>query len=162
MKCFVSHLPRAGLLRAVGRDLFKIKIESKILQEENFPLPSGDIQYHVTFEVSLDAEPKVAEGLVKEEDLVLTCSAAKNMNSARFCELFPYHVVFDSNMVIKQVGAKVFAISNSKIKPGVLMTDAFEITHPHIPFTWEKMLKFITAVYNMQMVYSGFHMKGKI
>ena len=149
-----------GLLKAVGRDLFNIKVSSKVLTDENFPMPHGKgSQHHVTFEVYLE---KVSShhDIIAKDSLKLTGSDYEMMEAKRFCDLFPYHVIYDSNLMIMQTGYRVQLVSKGDIVPGRKMTDCFNITHPHIDFTWDKILKFITAVYNLEMNNGGFTLKG--
>ncbi|XP_069748544.1 guanylate cyclase soluble subunit beta-2 [Narcine bancroftii] len=62
-----------------------------------------------------------------------------------FCHAFPFHVVFDEELKVKQAGVNI-----QKYVPGLQMKDIkvnkyFAITHPAVPFTISSIRKFINS-----------------
>jgi guanylate cyclase soluble subunit beta len=64
-----------------------------------------------------------------------------------FCNAFPFHIIFDKNMYIKQSGASISRvipkIKISKIK----LTEIFEITRPHINLDFQSICSQIMSVF---------------
>ncbi|XP_030008891.1 guanylate cyclase soluble subunit beta-2 [Sphaeramia orbicularis] len=62
-----------------------------------------------------------------------------------FCNAFPFHIVFDRNLKVRQTGVNL-----QKFIPGLLTEDAtmdqyFAIIHPQVTFTIESIRKFINS-----------------
>ena len=52
-------------------------------------------------------------------------------------ELFPFHVVFGRNMVVRSVGSALAAVIPDAV--GKLLTDVFCLTRPITKLTWEEV-----------------------
>ena len=74
---------------------------------------------------------------------VMTCPP---ITTDVFCALFPYHVVFDDKLVIKQVGYKLGEIC-PHVRPGDVMSDVFSVTYPRVPFTFKAILEFFNSCF---------------
>ncbi|KPP68053.1 guanylate cyclase soluble subunit beta-2-like, partial [Scleropages formosus] len=62
-----------------------------------------------------------------------------------FCNAFPFHIVFDENLKVKQTGVNI-----QKFVPGlqtmnIRLDEYFSITHPQVPFSIESIRKFINS-----------------
>uniref|UniRef100_A0A667WFL9 guanylate cyclase n=1 Tax=Myripristis murdjan TaxID=586833 RepID=A0A667WFL9_9TELE len=67
------------------------------------------------------------------------------MEEETFCDAFPFHIVFDEDLKVKQTGVKI-----QKFIPGLQTGDTrldkyFTITHPQVTFTIESIRKFINS-----------------
>ncbi|ELT99978.1 hypothetical protein CAPTEDRAFT_136948, partial [Capitella teleta] len=68
-----------------------------------------------------------------------------------FCLLFPYHVVFDRHLVIKQCGNRLQNIC-PLVRVGSLMTSVSTIVYPRLPFAFHSILEFFNSVFVLHMI----------
>ncbi|XP_066563688.1 guanylate cyclase soluble subunit beta-2 [Amia ocellicauda] len=67
------------------------------------------------------------------------------MEETTFCNVFPFHIVFDGALKVKQTGVNI-----QKFVPGLQTMDIqvdeyFSITHPQVTFTIDSIRKFINS-----------------
>ena len=69
------------------------------------------------------------------------------MDPITFCQAFPFHVIFDRDLVICQAGTSLVRVLPS-LEPGSSVFSAvFSIVRPHIPVTFESILSRENAVF---------------
>ena len=109
-------------------------------------LESGSVREHVVFIVELQN----AEDQKKELEIPNTFK--NNVLSANhFCSAFPYHIVFDEHMHIKQCGAMIPKILNTAVHPDSLITSLFSIMHPPMNFKIDNILLYMNSVFYLSM-----------
>ena len=129
-----------GILKAVGRELFDTTVDFSILSIDFVNLPSGKKLQHVIFDVTmrLDGDDKliqVPSVTVSQGDLPILektgfLGGCESFISPRlFCRLFPYHILFDDTLRIKQCGVTIQKMSHSKVEPGEIFNQ-FKKTVP--------------------------------
>ncbi|XP_038658521.1 guanylate cyclase soluble subunit beta-2-like [Scyliorhinus canicula] len=72
------------------------------------------------------------------------------MDKKAFCDAFPFHIVFDEKLKVKQAGVNI-----QKHVPGlqtmnIRVDEYFTITHPAIPFTIPSIRKFINSQFILE------------
>ena len=78
-----------------------------------------------------------------ERNQILHDENTLNVKSDTFFELFPFHLVFRRNMEIISIG---FSLSQAmKHVEGESLKDLFNLVRPFIEFTWDKVMKKISA-----------------
>ena len=106
------------MLRAAAKLLFKSRADFKVLDVTAKELGDGTFDSHVTFEVTiLDESISVAKPCssvvdVATRSVVTSPQLLPDYHSALigpqvFCNLFPFHVVFDEELTIRQCGANI-------------------------------------------------------
>ena len=68
----------------------------------------------------------------------------------QFCKLFPFHMLFDRNLVILQCGTAVQRMYGVDIEEEPRLDEIFTITHPRMVCTFENVLGFINASYVLE------------
>ena len=119
----------------------------------------GKVQDHVTFRCRVkdkesstgkDTEQKGTLAKTKQEKGFIPDETV--ISAKTFCHLFPFHIVFDDQLIIKQCGLNVqrmcvVDVSDNNTK----LTDMVNMVHPKIPFTFETILKFINANFILEL-----------
>ena len=109
----------------------------------------GQQKQHTTFRVEIiDHTPGRAENTALTDAPNQPLSAFSDLKSfltpKMFCDVFPFHVVFDRNLIIQQCGVNI-----KKFRPttqvGSKARDVFQLIKPHIPFTFQSIQRFINA-----------------
>ena len=81
-----------------------------------------------------------------EQKLELVTLSSRISNQT-FCQACPFHIMFDTDMVIYQAGVSLTRVLPS-VKVGQTRVDeVFEAIRPHIPLTFDQILEFINKVY---------------
>ncbi|XP_062417299.1 guanylate cyclase soluble subunit beta-2 [Pungitius pungitius] len=62
-----------------------------------------------------------------------------------FCNAFPFHMVFDGDLKVKQMGVKIQKFLPSLHARDATMDQNFTILHPQVTFTIESIMKFINS-----------------
>ena len=109
-------------------------------------LESGSVREHVVFIVELQN----AEDQKKE--LEIPNSIKNNVLSANhICCAFPYHIVFDEHLHVKQCGAMIPKMLNTAVHPDSLITSLFSIMHPPMNFKIDNILLYMNSVFYLSM-----------
>ena len=125
---------------------------------------------HVTFRVTLNDKVTQYKQKVKAEELEnkngttdLSLVPMKNIDfnlsypessyisPRNFCTVFPYHVIFDSNLLIKQCGVQLQKCCPYIVEQDVKLMDIFSIAQPKMPLTFEHILRFINATFILEL-----------
>lgn len=136
-----------GLVKAAAEKLFGISVNVKVLSTLSLDNPwakvlvlaqnDEDLQYII---------PQDKSALLAERQLSMVTLSSR-MSNLSFCRACPFHVMFDSKMVIYQVGISVcrvlpaIKIGKSKIH------EIFECVRPPIKLTFDNILDYINKVY---------------
>ena len=67
-----------------------------------------------------------------------------------FCNIFPYHVVFDARLVVVQCGARIDEMFGGSSFVSECLSEHFTLVHPAMPFTFANIQQFINAIYIVQ------------
>ncbi|XP_028320850.1 guanylate cyclase soluble subunit beta-2 [Gouania willdenowi] len=68
-----------------------------------------------------------------------------NIDLKTFCHVFPFHIVFDEQLVIHQAGVNLQRIVPGLQTMGVHLDQYFNIIHPEVTFTISSIRKFINS-----------------
>lgn len=73
------------------------------------------------------------------------------VDKTTFCESFPYHVIFDSRMVIRQGGNKLKAFCSDEHIENTSMSEIFDLVHPEIKLSCENIKKFQEVIFMLNL-----------
>ena len=73
------------------------------------------------------------------------------LDSYTMCKLFPYHVIFDNNLIIRQCGVKIQSMASINTEDDVRIDDIFNINKPQIEFEIDTIRHFINAAFILQV-----------
>ncbi|GCB79640.1 hypothetical protein scyTo_0016016 [Scyliorhinus torazame] len=140
-----------GIIEAVAKDFFDTEVEMEIL---NHSEESTEMMEHVVF---LVVQKKLSQQCRERPETSNTpCSFEPVyperlwMDKKAFCNAFPFHIVFDEKLKVKQAGVNI-----QKHVPGlqtmnIRVDEYFTITHPTIPFTIPSIRKFINSQFILE------------
>lgn len=74
-------------------------------------------------------------------------SMQNRISPQTFCHCFPFHLIFDRNLVVRQAGTSVCRVLPALTKPDTLITDVFETVRPHMELTVKNVLSHINTVF---------------
>ncbi len=135
-----------GLVREVAKVLHGSEIEVTIYKNK------GEDCDHVQFAVvekSRKEETGTTAGGVTSRNMA-HLSREPKISPATFCRIFPFHVMFDRNMYIKQTGTSVLRVLPQLGSPDCKITDVFVMMRPHMDFTFKSILSHLNTMFVLQ------------
>ncbi|KAH9508000.1 Guanylate cyclase soluble subunit beta-2 [Bulinus truncatus] len=170
-----------GLLSAVAREIFNQKIDILFMSSSRALEGEGCDQEHVIFHViippkdlaatrSLDEDKISGRPMSTSDDVIISRFEPVSLNKDQFATAFPYHLIFDEDLRLRQYGRSVARFSPVPLTEGILVTSAFTITYPRISFTVDNICRFINAIFILTVIPQGgagdvqnpFSMKGQM
>ncbi|XP_028400123.1 guanylate cyclase soluble subunit beta-1-like [Dendronephthya gigantea] len=135
-----------GIVKTVARKLLNTEVSVEILQtkdEENdhVQLAIREIRSGDTSEMNLDEADLTMGGQLNLEPKISPMS---------FCKAFPFHVIFDRNLMVIQAGDSVCRVLPQLSVEDVNFGDLFQCVRPQIEFTVDSVLAHINTVFVMK------------
>ncbi|ELU08873.1 hypothetical protein CAPTEDRAFT_19651 [Capitella teleta] len=165
-----------GVLRAVGRELYHQEIQMEPLEITDEAMGDHGHLSHVTFKITIkdSLESSVAPMHPKKgsiPNLSFCPHMSQDLLSERitiqpktFCNIFPFHVLFDEDLVVKQCGANVARWSHSSLNNDTILrlSDLFVLNQPKMKLTYKHILKFCNATYILEAKTSDPFLQGQM
>lgn len=82
------------------------------------------------------------------------------MSPKTFCNTFPFHIIFDKHMIIKQCGTSISRVLPQIKNKDCKITDIFNIIRPHIQLDFQSVCSQIMSVFVLATKTT--HTNGKI
>lgn len=134
------------MVRAVARDLYNQDSEITVIDKTQEVIAGGKTQEHVTFRVVLTRQDDT-----KSLSEFMPSFPTKFLISAeQFCNAFPYHIVFDSELRIQQSGMMIQRLLGTPVTDEH-MYEIFELIHPRMKMTVINIRMFINAVFMLKV-----------
>ncbi|XP_071136356.1 guanylate cyclase soluble subunit beta-2-like [Mytilus edulis] len=135
-----------GVVKVVAREIYNQVAEMEVISISKQQIEGGLDQEHVIFLVKLKDidKKKIPDNCL---NVFQSNGSQTSLNTSHFCKAFPYHIVFDENLEIKQCGDMIPKILHMCLKANTSMTTLFDITHPPMKFKLENILTFINSVF---------------
>ncbi|XP_045165881.1 guanylate cyclase soluble subunit beta-2-like isoform X5 [Mercenaria mercenaria] len=135
-----------GLVRAVARDLYNQEADISVVDKSQEVISGGKTQEHVTFRVVLTRQDDT-KSLTEFQP---SFPSEFFISAEQFCNAFPYHIIFDSNLEIKQCGMMIQRLLRTQVTEQN-MCDIFELTHPRMQMSVINIRMFINAVFMLKV-----------
>ena len=140
-----------GMLKCFSRELFGIEIMVECL---NKVFETNDLA-HVTFEITQmrDDTNDMAEKwhIARTPSISTTCPMSgvqpPTISQSLFCKAFPFHIIFDRDMRIRQLGTRLKKLINQLPGEEILISSIFSLQHPRVDFTFQNVLNHVNTVY---------------
>ncbi|XP_071545685.1 soluble guanylate cyclase 88E [Panulirus ornatus] len=140
-----------GQIKQVARHFYNTDMEIELLREE-FILDTT----HVTFQLTFDNQAfsnQINLTLIREEQ---TLPLKGNM----LFEIFPFCILLGNKMMVRYIGNSMMQIMPDLV--GKKITDWFDLTRPHVDFTFESILRRTNNIFELVTVDSVFPGKDKM
>ncbi|KAG4075572.1 hypothetical protein HA402_003397 [Bradysia odoriphaga] len=117
----------------------------ELIQEKPVEIEVSDhIQFLIT-EVSAPAAPSIQEKEPPDDVDVLT--EGPLISTATFCRIFPFHIMFNRQMNIVQVGKSVSRVIPRVSEANCPLLEVLEAVRPHLQLNFENILAHINTIY---------------
>ncbi|XP_055335407.1 soluble guanylate cyclase 88E-like [Paramacrobiotus metropolitanus] len=132
-----------GQLKAVAKKFYRKDIDIEVLSHNVI-----GSRVHVIFDIQFDNE-EFLKISAASKSFVIDRSLLR-VKSDLFFQMFPFHIVFDSEMVIKHVGSGLYAVKPDII--GYDVTHVFTLLKPMIDFTWDQLIIHVNNAFELKTI----------
>ncbi|XP_077998742.1 guanylate cyclase soluble subunit beta-2-like [Glandiceps talaboti] len=153
----------SGMVKAVARTFFDVKVDIQYLEKREPPLGRktystflikavGDNNFQKSLCKKSSPKKFVLGGDAPDIPRPLSSWSLRNffeppdrlwVDEESFCHAFPFHMVFDKELHIKQCGVMIQRVCRNLTLNDSLVSEYFEITHPTVPFTSSNIRQFV-------------------
>ncbi|XP_060571513.1 soluble guanylate cyclase gcy-33-like [Ruditapes philippinarum] len=136
-----------GQLQQVAKRFYDIHVTITVIEEELI-----DRKTHVKFRLDFDNSPYVPKYAPKLH------SGNQNFSSITgdtFLKVFPFCIVFNSQLVIRMVGDSMSALLKDNTLIGSTLREKFHIRRPLIPCIWTKILQFGRVIFEVEYLFNN-------
>ncbi|GAB6026008.1 Guanylate cyclase soluble subunit beta-1, variant 2 [Chamberlinius hualienensis] len=131
-----------GIVKVVASKLHKQEVDVERLDNNE---ESDHVQFLITEKTAAQQTKETAQ-----EELEMLAKEPK-MSPATFSLVFPFHIVFDRELVILQAGASISRILPRITRPGCKVTDLLEMIRPHMEFNFDNILSHINTIFVLRL-----------
>lgn len=139
-----------GIVKSVAREYYKVEVDMKLLKVK------GDEKCdHSIFSIREVANHSLdAVGMEQESETVHSFSEVPLIGSETFCKAFPFHVIFNSDLTILQVGSSLsWILPNLKLRKSNLC-DFFALERPRMDLKYDNIHSHINTIFILRMLAS--------
>lgn len=127
-----------GQVKEVGRVFYNQDVEMEVLH--TYSDQSAGQGCYVVYQLSFDNRAYIASRKRPKRNSVISIGSEHDNLKIQmdvFYEVFPFHIVFDKELVITSIGSSLHAIFSSLI--GEKIQSHFSILRPFVEFSWENV-----------------------
>ncbi len=127
-----------GAAKAAARALFGLDIDMRLQQ---FGSDVDHVEFSITHPVSINSPACLIEepAYFFANDPNTELEAV--LDPVTFCNAFPFHVIFDREMIICQAGVSLVRVIPDLFPGSTKFPEAFSVIRPHISLTFQNILR---------------------
>ena len=137
-----------GIVKSVAREYYSVEVDMKLLKKK------GDENCdHSIFSIREVANHSLNDTDGEQEaEIVQSFSEKSLVGSETFCKAFPFHIIFDSNLTIMQVGSTLsWILPNLKLNKSSLSM-YFALERPRMDLTYDNVHSHINTIFILRML----------
>lgn len=127
-----------GIVKAVASKLHNTEVEVEIVKTKD---ECDHVQFLIT---ERSGSSNVQHQQVAE---IETLSLEPKVSPATFCRVFPFHLMFDRELIILHTGATISRVVPMVARTVCKLTDILNPVRPHLDLTFDNILAHINTVY---------------
>ncbi|KAE8627596.1 hypothetical protein XENTR_v10007060 [Xenopus tropicalis] len=145
LSCFHLHhivgFAMKGLIKAAGKKIYQLKVEVEQVNNVN-EKPCPDIIRPGNFNCLTFKIKECDNANLMKAPLLQSSHIPSDLriSISTFCRAFPFHLMFDPNMLILQLGEGLRKLIKCEVHKTMQFHDSFEIVSPKISCTFEQVL----------------------
>ncbi|CAG7821178.1 unnamed protein product [Allacma fusca] len=135
-----------GIVKAVASKLHGVDVEVGVIQSK-----TENGADHVQFLIQEKrGSPSFEELMISTDASTMTnfgfLSPEPKISPDTFCKAFPFHVLFDRNLIVRQAGSAIARVIPETTQD-CHITSILEMVRPHMEFRFENILSHINTIY---------------
>lgn len=140
-----------GIVKSVAREYYNVEVEMKLLRRKG---ADSDHSIFSIREVGYHSK-NVADGEAEQEVATASYPDRQLISSQTFCKAFPFHIIFDSEMHILQVGSSLELVLPNFKQSEKKLTNYFALERPRMKLTFANIQAHINTIFILRMVLFG-------
>ena len=140
-----------GIVKSVAREYYNVEVEMKLLRRKG---TDSDHSIFSIREVGYHSK-NVADGEAEQEVATASYPDRQLISSQTFCKAFPFHIIFDSEMHILQVGSSLELVLPNFKQSEKKLTNYFALERPRMKLTFANIQAHINTIFILRMVLFG-------
>ena len=135
-----------GLVREVALTLHNSEVIVTIHKERSEDC--DHVQFAVV-QVNKTESATASTGEITSESMGISSNHPR-ISPATFCRIFPFHIMFNRDMFVRQTGTSVLRILPQLASDQCKITDIFVMVRPHMDFTFKSILSHLNTMFVLQ------------
>ena len=132
-----------GIVKAVAKNLHNSEVEVKVIKGKE---ESDHVQFAIIEKNTISTGPVIID------ENPLNLRPEPKISPATFCRAFPFHILFDRSMCIKQAGSSITRVMPVVSNNNSRIDNVLEMIRPHMEFDFNHILSHINTVYVLRTV----------
>ncbi|KAJ8298046.1 hypothetical protein KUTeg_024577 [Tegillarca granosa] len=128
-----------GIVKAVASKLHNANVDVEVYRSKDKDCD------HIQFAIVDKTGHKLTASSATDYEHKL--STDQKISPATFCRAFPFHIMFNRDMEIRQVGVSLMRVIPQTGKKDCRIDGVFEMVRPHMEFDFANVLSHINTVY---------------
>lgn len=134
-----------GQLQQIAKRFYNVHVKIMVIDEEII-----ERKCHVKFRLDFDNS---AYKTNFQQNLIAGKQEFSKIQGTTFLKVFPFCIVFNNQLVIKQVGDSIAALLGDDNLIGCYLKDKFYIRRPLIKCIWNMFLQFQRVIFELEYIY---------
>ena len=127
-----------GIVKEVAEKLHNSEVDVRVIKTK---AECDHVQFAITEKDMSNASKS------DDNDYIEHMSLTPMISPATFCRAFPFHILFDKNMIIQQTGSSLIRVIPQVAHGICRVDDIFDMVRPHMDFTFDHILSHINTVF---------------
>ena len=137
-----------GIVKSVAREYYHVELEMKVAvkkgeKSDHTIFSIREVAYHRANVINLEDGDNALSSFSSDKQLI---------SSDTFCKAFPFHIIFNCDMTVRQVGSSLsWVMPNLKLNEDTL-TQYFLLERPRMKLNFENILSHINTIFILRML----------
>lgn len=129
-----------GIVKTVARKLHNSEVDVELIKKK------GEDCDHIQFVIN-ERNEQFLNAKAELDACEHSLSKEPKISPATFCRAFPFHFMFDRNLVVQQAGTSIIRVIPDIGKDDAKVGDLFDMMRPMMDFSFKNILSHINTVY---------------
>ena len=136
-----------GIVKSVAREYYKVEVDIQLRAKKG---KTADHSVFLIREVAMYSDPMESEAEAEETK---SChSETQLVGPKTFCKAFPFHIIFDHNMHVLQVGSSLACLPLNFKSGETVLNSLFCLERPRMNLTFQNVLSHINTIFILRII----------
>ena len=142
-----------GIVKSVAREYYNVEVEVQLLAKKDTSQRTALMDHSIFSIREVGSYEQLSLTNSKpERSLEGHSSDTQLVSSKTFCKAFPFHMIFDHDLTVMQVGSSLSWLLPRIRGTGRKLKDMFMLERPRMRLTFENILSHINTIFVLRML----------
>ena len=137
-----------GIVKTVAREFYGVEVEMTLMSQKG--VESDHSLFHIS-EIAYHPSSQRHSSLTRQGSIIPTANQ-QLISTDSFCRCFPFHIVFDCDMNMLQVGVTLSWILPGWNQPEKCLNSFFVLERPRMKLSFENIRSYINTIFILRLV----------